>query len=56
MIIGINGYSGTGKDTVGKLIQLAATDTIPEGYDVYDIVDNYPDHQWWLEEKSGWEI
>lgn len=56
MIIGINGYSGTGKDTVGKLIQLAATDTIPEGYDIYDIVDNYPDHQWWLEEKSGWEI
>jgi hypothetical protein len=56
MIIGINGYSGTGKDTVGKLIQLAVTDTIPEGYDVHDIIDNYSDHQWWLEEKSGWEI
>ena len=56
MIIGINGYAGSGKDTVGKLIQLAATDTIPDGIDIDDIVNNYSEHQWWLEEKSGWEI
>ena len=56
MIIGINGYAGSGKDTVGKLIQLAACTNIPEGYRIEDILDNYDQHEWWLEEQSTWEI
>lgn len=57
MIIGINGYAGSGKDTVGKLIQIAACKEIPEGNHIQDLIDDYyPHHQWWLEERSGWEI
>ncbi len=57
MIIGINGYAGSGKDTVGKLIQIAACKEIPEGNHIDDLIDDYdPHHQWWLEERSGWEI
>lgn len=55
MIIGINGYAGSGKDTVGKLIQIAACKNIPEGLDLDDLVNN-PDNLWWIEEQSGWEI
>ncbi len=56
MIIGINGYAGSGKDTVGKLIQIAACKEIPEGYHIEDLIEGYDHHEWWLEEKSGWEI
>lgn len=55
-IIGVSGYAGSGKDTVGKLIQLVNIDKIPEGKDIEEIVNNYSEHQWWLEEESGWEI
>ena len=56
MIIGINGYSGSGKDTVGKLIQIASCNTIPDGHDVDELINNYTQHEWWLEEQSGWEV
>jgi hypothetical protein len=56
MIIGINGYAGSGKDTVGKLIQIATCDNLPDGLDIEDLLNDYPINQWWLEEKSGWEI
>jgi hypothetical protein len=56
MIIGINGYSGSGKDTVGKLIQIAACNDLPEGQDIDDILKDYAHNEWWIEEKSGWEI
>jgi hypothetical protein len=56
MIIGINGYSGSGKDTVGKLIQIAACDDLPEGQDIDDMLRDYTNNEWWIEEKSGWEI
>ncbi len=56
MIIGINGYSGSGKDTVGKLIQIAACNDLPEGQDIDDILKDYTNNEWWIEEKSGWEI
>lgn len=56
MIIGVNGYAGSGKDTVGKLIQIAACKEIPEGYHIEDLIEGYDHHEWWLEEKSGWEI
>lgn len=57
MIIGINGYAGSGKDTVGKLIQIASCSNIPEGHDIEELVNNYHIlHEWWIEEQSGWEI
>lgn len=55
MIIGVNGYSGSGKDTVGKLIQLLCCDNIGTAT-IEDIINDYPQHEWWLEEKSGWQI
>lgn len=57
MIVGINGYAGSGKDTVGKLIQIASCPNIPDGYDIDELVNNYHIlHEWWIEEQSGWEI
>lgn len=57
MIIGINGYAGSGKDTVGKLIQIASCKDIPEGVDLEDLISQYHIlHEWWIEEQSGWEI
>ena len=55
MIIGINGYAGSGKDTIGIIIQFlnsygTANVTLEE------LVANYKNHEWWLEEQSGWEI
>lgn len=57
MIIGINGYAGSGKDTVGKLIQIASCKDIPEGVDIDELINQYHIlHEWWIEEQSGWEI
>jgi len=57
MIIGINGYAGSGKDTIGKLIQIITCPKIPEGYTVLELITFYhSQHEWWLEEQSGWEI
>lgn len=55
MIIGINGYAGSGKDTVGKIIQYL------NSYNTGDItldelITDHQVHEWWLEEQSGWEI
>jgi len=53
MIIGINGYSGSGKDTVGTIIQYLQADTnIP----LKGVLNKTPHHIWWLEDRSGWEI
>jgi hypothetical protein len=53
-IISISGYSGTGKDVVGKLIQynMSRGSRIP----IEELISDYKNHEWWLEEKSGWEI
>ena len=53
-IISISGYSGTGKDVVGKLIQynMSRGSRIP----IEELISDYRDHEWWLEEESGWEI
>lgn len=54
MIIGINGYAGSGKDTVGIIIQYLLTankGSIP----VETVVKNYHEYEWYLEEQSGWE-
>ena len=53
MIIGINGYAGSGKDTVGTIIQYLQADTnVP----LKGVLKKTPHHVWWLEERSGWEI
>jgi hypothetical protein len=53
MIIGINGYAGSGKDTVGTIIQYLQADT---NIHLKDVLKKTPHHIWWLEERSGWEI
>ena len=55
MIIGINGYAGSGKDTIGKLIQMLCCESLGKTT-IDEIVLSYHMHEWWLEEKSGWEI
>lgn len=55
MIIGVNGYSGSGKDTVGIIIQyLNCTNvgTVP----IEEAIKDYEYHEWWLEDQSEWEI
>lgn len=52
-IIGVFGYAGSGKDTVGKLIQYnMSRSRIP----IEELIEDYTMHEWWLEEQSGWEI
>ena len=55
MIIGINGYSGSGKDTIGIIVQYLTCHNVGE-VSIQEVVDGYQDHGWWLEEQSGWEI
>jgi hypothetical protein len=53
-LIGINGYSGSGKDTVGIIIQYL--DCPNPGASIEEVCNNYTEHEWWLEEQSDWEI
>ena len=55
MIIGVSGYSGSGKDLVGTLIQFLASRNNTK-VSLEDILDFPINHQYWLEEQSGWEI
>lgn len=54
MVIGISGRLGSGKDTVGKIIQYLKC------YNVGDITIqdtlSCSEHDWWLEEQSGLEV
>jgi hypothetical protein len=55
MIIGINGYAGSGKDTIGTIIQyLHCTNTGNITLD--ELLADYKQHEWWMEDQSGWEI
>jgi hypothetical protein len=54
MIIGINGKIGSGKDTVGKIIQYLQCHNTGE-ITIQDVISN-PEHEWWLEEQSKFEI
>jgi ABC-type oligopeptide transport system ATPase subunit len=54
MIIGINGKIGSGKDTVGKIIQYLQCYNTGE-ITIEDVMSN-PEHEWWLEEQSKFEI
>jgi hypothetical protein len=55
MIIGINGYSGSGKDTIGKIIQYLKCYNKGD-ISLEEILKDYKHHEWWLAEQSGWEI
>ena len=55
MIIGISGYSGSGKDTVGIIIQYLKCTNVAN-LTVEDVCQDYKSHEWWLEEQSEWEI
>jgi hypothetical protein len=54
MIIGINGYAQSGKDTVGKIIQYLNCPNV--GDVTVKEITRTDVHDWWLEDQSGWEI
>jgi hypothetical protein len=54
-IIGISGYSGSGKDTVGIIIQYLNC-TNKGNLSIEDVIKDYKEHEWWLEDQSEWEI
>lgn len=54
-IIGVSGYSGSGKDTVGAIIQYLNCFNVGEN-SIEEVCKNYEEHEWWLEEQSDWEI
>lgn len=55
MIIGINGYAGSGKDTIGTIIQyLHCTNTGDITLD--ELLADPKHHEWWMEDQSGWEV
>lgn len=54
-IIGIFGYAGSGKDSVGTTIQyLNCTNTT--NITLCEILADPKHHEWWMEDQSGWEI
>jgi hypothetical protein len=55
MIIGVSGYSGSGKDTVGIIIQYLQCVNIGNN-PIEKVCANYEENEWWLEEQSNWEI
>jgi hypothetical protein len=56
MIIGINGYAGSGKDTVGTIIQYMYANHSHPSTSLEEVLKNPDQHDWWLEEQSEWEI
>ena len=55
MIIGVSGYSGSGKDTIGTIIQYLYCTELGETT-IEQACNDYSVHQWWLQDQSGWEI
>lgn len=55
MIIGISGYSGSGKDAVGAIIQYLNCFNVSD-MTLEEILAGYQHHEWWLEDQSGWEV
>jgi len=54
MIIGVSGYSGSGKDTVGTIIQYLKCSN-PQS-SIEQMCADYSEYEYWLDEQSGWEI
>lgn len=55
MIIGINGYAGSGKDTVGIIMQYLNCEGLVN-LTIEDVIVDYKRHEWWLHDTSGWEV
>ena len=53
-IIGVSGYSGSGKDTVGTIIQYLNCEN-PQS-SIEEMCANYSEFEYWLDEQSEWEI
>ena len=56
MIIALNGYAGSGKDTVGNILQYLSTKNPNPQTTLKEVLENPIEHQWWLKERSNWEI
>jgi len=57
MIIGVSGYAGSGKDTVGAIIQyIFANEKNPLSIPVEKMVTDMDEFGLFLEDESGWEI
>lgn len=54
MIIGVSGYSGSGKDTVGTIIQYVNCQNPQTS--IEKMCADYSEYEYWLDEQSGWEI
>lgn len=54
MIIGINGYAGSGKDTVGTIIQYVNC-RMHNNTSIEEACMEKDENEWWLEEESGWQ-
>jgi hypothetical protein len=54
MIIGVSGYSGSGKDAVGTIIQYLNCSN-PQS-SIEQMCADYSEYEYWLDEQSGWEI
>lgn len=54
-IIGVNGYSGSGKDTVGAIIQYLNFPN-PVFGSIEEVCSRYKEYEELLDEESGWEV
>ena len=54
-IIGVSGYAGSGKDTIGRMVQFLKCKDV-EGKVFQEIIDNPLENEWWLEEQSCWQV
>jgi ABC-type dipeptide/oligopeptide/nickel transport system ATPase subunit len=55
MIIGVSGYSGSGKDTIGTIIQYLKCPSVGNN-SIEEVCKNYQEHEEWLVDNSEWEI
>jgi hypothetical protein len=55
MLIGVNGFAGSGKDTIGLIVQYIFS-MDKQGASIEQVCADPESHAWWLEEQSGWEV
>lgn len=55
MIIGISGYSGSGKNAIGTIIQYLMCEN-KGNITIEEAIKDYKEHEWWLEDQSEWEV
>jgi hypothetical protein len=54
-LIGVSGYSSSGKDTIGLIVQYIFS-MDKQGASIEQVCADPESHAWWLEEQSGWEV